>query len=136
MPHYAELRSLAISLLGEHAAEEPTVQGVIHETLRIAQQQSAQLSATEDPQYLDSLRGILREVVESSWQQGNRLHLALATLPTVQSQVIRLRLAQRWALARIASHLGLSDQTVVEQLRKGLRQLRHLLEEGGDRSDQ
>lgn len=57
---------------------------------------------------------------------------ALDALPELQAQIIRLRLAERWELPRIASHVGLTEESVAAYFRMGLRRLRELIEQAGD----
>jgi RNA polymerase sigma-70 factor (ECF subfamily) len=54
---------------------------------------------------------------------------ALAALPELQREALVLRYWEDWPLAQIAEHLGRSRDAVASLLKRGLRQLRALLEE-------
>ncbi|MFN4260701.1 MAG: sigma-70 family RNA polymerase sigma factor [Gemmataceae bacterium] len=55
---------------------------------------------------------------------------ALAALPDTQRQAIVLRYWHDWSLADIAQHMQRSTEAVAGLLKRGLRQLRHQLQEG------
>jgi RNA polymerase sigma-70 factor (ECF subfamily) len=61
-------------------------------------------------------------------EQMLRLAEALAELPEPQREVLVLRHCQGWALADIAEHLGRTRAAVASLLRRGLKQMRELLQ--------
>jgi RNA polymerase sigma-70 factor (ECF subfamily) len=66
-------------------------------------------------------------------EQLTRLADALAKLPDAQREAVILHYWQDWPVAAIAEHLGRSGTAVAGLLKRGLQQLRELLQdrEGG-----
>jgi RNA polymerase sigma-70 factor (ECF subfamily) len=62
-------------------------------------------------------------------EQAVRLAAALATLPELQREALVLRHCQGWPLADISERLGRTPAAVAGLLKRGLRQLRHQLQE-------
>lgn len=60
-----------------------------------------------------------------------QLDEALGELPPAQARILRLSRLEDMSNKDIASHLGLSEQTVKNQLSLGLRSLRSKLSERG-----
>jgi len=54
----------------------------------------------------------------------------MARLPDIQREALLLRHCQGWSLAEISHHLGRSRAAVASLLRRGLKQLRELLQNG------
>ncbi len=54
----------------------------------------------------------------------------MARLPDIQREALLLRHCQGWSLAEISHHLGRSRAAVASLLRRGLKQLRELLQHG------
>jgi RNA polymerase sigma-70 factor (ECF subfamily) len=61
-------------------------------------------------------------------EQVLRLAEALAELPDPQREVLVLRHCHGWALAEIAEHLGRTRASIASLLRRGLKQMRELLQ--------
>lgn len=64
-----------------------------------------------------------------SHEQALRLAEALETLPENQREALTLQHWQGWSLAQIGNHLGKSPEAVAGLLKRGLKQLRQLLQE-------
>jgi RNA polymerase sigma-70 factor (ECF subfamily) len=64
-------------------------------------------------------------------EQALRLAEALEQLPEAQREALVLQHWQGWSLAQIGEHLGRSPEAVAGLLKRGLKQLRCLLQEGG-----
>ncbi len=64
-------------------------------------------------------------------EQSLRLAEALATLPEPQREALVLKHCEGWSLDEIAQQLGRSPAAVASLLRRGLKQLRHHLQERG-----
>ncbi len=62
-------------------------------------------------------------------ERAVRLAAALATLPDAQREALVLRHCQGQSLAEISTHLGRTPDAVAGLLKRGLRELRRLLEE-------
>jgi RNA polymerase sigma-70 factor (ECF subfamily) len=62
-------------------------------------------------------------------EQAIRLAEALATLPEPQREALVLKHCEGWSLADIGLHLGRSPAAVASLLRRGLKQLRGLIQE-------
>ena len=62
-----------------------------------------------------------------------RLANALAALPDAQRDALVLQHWKGWSLAQIGEHMGRSPAAVAGLLKRGLKQLRSLLDEGTDR---
>ena len=58
-----------------------------------------------------------------------RLAEALEALPEAQREAVELHYWQGWSLAEIAAHLDRSTAAIAGLLQRGLKKLRHLLEE-------
>ena len=69
-----------------------------------------------------------QEQSAESTQADDRLRAAIAHLPAVPAQVVRLRQFHKWTLARIAAHLGLEELVVAGLLRQSVRRLREAIE--------
>lgn len=64
-------------------------------------------------------------------EQVLRLADALASLPETMREAVVLKHCQGWTLKQIAERLGKSTPSVASCLRRGLEQLRRLLQAGG-----
>ncbi len=99
---------------------------------RVVAQCTAELDNTElDNTELDNRELDNRELDNTELDNrelAERLQVALATLPCVQGQVLRLRAFNRWSLTRMAAHLGLDKVVVAGLLRVALRRLHESLE--------
>jgi RNA polymerase sigma-70 factor (ECF subfamily) len=62
-------------------------------------------------------------------EEALRLAQALEQLPEAQREALVLQHWQGWSLAEIGAHLGRSPEAVAGLLKRGLKQLRHLLQE-------
>ena len=62
-------------------------------------------------------------------EQALLLAEALEHLPEAQREALVLQHWQGWSLAEIGTHLGRSPEAVAGLLKRGLKQLRHLLQE-------
>jgi RNA polymerase sigma-70 factor (ECF subfamily) len=62
-------------------------------------------------------------------EQAVRLAEALARLPEAMREALVLKHCQDWTLAEIGRHLGRSPAAVASLLRRGLQQMRDLLDE-------
>ena len=65
-------------------------------------------------------------------EQFLKLADRLAQLPEVQREVLLLRYCEGWSVAAIAEHLGRTRPSVASLLRRGLAQLRDLLQPKGN----
>jgi RNA polymerase sigma-70 factor (ECF subfamily) len=63
-------------------------------------------------------------------EQAQRLAEALEHLPEAQREALVLQHWQGLSLAEIGAHLGRSPEAVAGLIKRGLKQLRHLLREG------
>jgi RNA polymerase sigma-70 factor (ECF subfamily) len=63
-------------------------------------------------------------------EQALRLAEALERLPEAQREALVLQHWQGWSLAQIGAHLGRSTEAVAGLIKRGLRRLRQLLDEG------
>jgi len=123
--HVDTLRSLATRELELQLNRGLDASELVDRTLRKAQQEFGSFTGTSDDDWLQWLESKLQQsLLEAAASQGERLQVALATLPTVQGQVVRLRQVHGWDLARIADHLGLDEVVVAGLLRRGLERLR------------
>ena len=105
------------------------IEQLVSTTLHTAHTQFADFDGTTDQHLREWLeRILLRQFHQLSSDAAERLSVALATLPTVQGQVVRLRQINSWTLSRIASHLSLSEVAVAGLLRQGLHRLRTTIE--------
>ena len=120
----------------ERAAEELQRRGLadlnasklVERALRVAESEFTHFTGTGECDWKKWLGDILQRVIdEESRQWSDRLRLALATLPTVQGQIVRLRHLNKWNLNRIAAHLGLDEATTAGLLRQGLHRLRSVI---------
>jgi RNA polymerase sigma-70 factor (ECF subfamily) len=64
-------------------------------------------------------------------EQAVRLAEAMEQLPEAQREAIVLQKWQGWSLARIGEHLGRSPEAVAGLIKRGLKNLRQLLQEDG-----
>ena len=62
-------------------------------------------------------------------EQAARLAEALERLPAAQREALVLQHWQGWSLAQIGDHLGRSPEAVAGLIKRGLKQLRQLLQE-------
>jgi RNA polymerase sigma-70 factor (ECF subfamily) len=62
-------------------------------------------------------------------EQALRLAEALEQLPEAQREALVLQHWQGWSLAQIGEHLGRGPEAVAGLIKRGLKQLRHLLQE-------
>jgi len=72
--------------------------------------------------------------VEAALRNEQFLKLAdrLAELPEVQREALLLRYCEGWSVGAIAEHLGRTRPSVASLLRRGLAELRELLQNEGD----
>jgi RNA polymerase sigma-70 factor (ECF subfamily) len=64
-------------------------------------------------------------------EQAVRVAEALARLPEAQREALVLQHWQGWSLEEIGRHLGRSPAAVAGLIKRGIKQLRRLLDEGG-----
>src|SRR5262249_62395791 len=64
-------------------------------------------------------------------EQALRLAEALEQLPEAQREALVLQHWQGWSLAQIGEHLGRSPEAVAGVIKRGLKQLRQLLQTRG-----
>jgi DNA-directed RNA polymerase specialized sigma24 family protein len=127
--HRSDLRAIASQDLGLRCLSCCQAGDLVERTLRQAEAEFDRFTGSSEAEWFDWLRGLLeRGIGEYARVERERLGVAMATLPTVQGQVVRLRQINGWRLARIASHLGLDEVTVAGLFRQGIRRLRKVLE--------
>jgi RNA polymerase sigma-70 factor (ECF subfamily) len=65
-------------------------------------------------------------------EQARRLAEALEQLPDAQREALVLQHWHGWSLAQIGEHLGRSPEAVAGLLKRGLKQMRQLMADGGE----
>jgi len=126
--HVDTLRSLATRELELQLTPSLDVGELVERTLRAAQREFGSFSGVSEDEWLLWLESKLKQnLIKATVSDGERLQVALATLPTVQSQVVRLRQIHGWNLVRISEHLGLDEVVVAGLLRQGLQRLRGIM---------
>lgn len=102
---------------------------LVTRVLREAESEFDSFTGTTERELVEWLQRVLEGCIASaSSRESDRVRLAIATLPTVQGQVVRLHQVYGWQVVRIADHLGLDEVTVAGLLRRGLRRLRQVIE--------
>ena len=127
--HVHDLRALATKELSQCPETRLDADDLVERTLRVAQHEFDHFTGFCDEEWFEWLGAILkRSVGQYNTSQAECLQVAMATLPTVQGQIVRLRQVNGWDLARIAAHLGLDEIIVAGLLRQGVRRLRDVVE--------
>ena len=126
--HVNTLRLLATREVERQLTPSLDAGELVERTLHTAQKEFVSFTGASDEEWLQWLESKLKQsLLEATASHGERLQVALATLPTVQGQVVRLRQIHSWDLARIADHLGLDEVVVAGLLRQGLQRLRGVI---------
>jgi RNA polymerase sigma-70 factor (ECF subfamily) len=126
----AELAAWLRQILANHLAM--AVRAFARARRHLAREQSLDAALAESSARLDAWLAAEQSSPSERAERNEdalRLARALEQLPEAQREALVLQHWQGWSLAEIGTHLGRSPEAVAGLLKRGLKQLRHLLQE-------